>query len=37
MLPLYSKEELKAIDFGLAGKTAIITGGTAGVGNETAK
>ena len=37
MLPLYSKEELDALDFGLKGKTAIITGGTAGIGNATAR
>lgn len=37
MLPVYSKEELNILDFGLAGKTAIITGGTAGIGNATAE
>ena len=37
MLPLFSKEELNTLDFGLAGKTAIITGGTAGIGNATAE
>ena len=35
MLPLYSKEELSRMNFGLEGKTAIITGGTAGIGNAT--
>lgn len=37
MLPLFSKEELNALDFGLAGKTALITGGTAGIGHATAE
>ena len=35
MLPLYSKEELGQLNFDLEGKTAIITGGTAGIGNAT--
>ena len=33
MLPNFSKEEIMSMDFGLAGKTAIITGGAAGIGN----
>jgi len=36
MLPLYAKEQTEKLDFGLSGKTAIITGGTAGIGNATA-
>ena len=35
MLPYYSKETMSSLDFGLKGKTAIITGGTAGIGNAT--
>ena len=35
MLPYYAKEEITGLNFGLAGKTAIITGGTAGIGNAT--
>ena len=35
MLPLYSKEEISAVDYGLKGKTAIITGGTSGIGQCT--
>lgn len=37
MLANFSKEEMKALDFGLAGKTALITGGAAGIGNMTAE
>lgn len=37
MLPNYSKDEIEALDFKLAGKTAIITGGAAGIGNMTAE
>lgn len=37
MLPNFSKEEIMAMDFGLAGKTAVITGGAAGIGNTTAE
>ena len=36
MLPYYSKESLSSLDFGLKGKTAVITGGTSGIGNATA-
>ena len=36
MLPVYSLEEIKALDFGLKGRTAIITGATSGIGNCTA-
>ena len=32
MLPNYSKEEIMNLDLGLTGKTAIITGGAAGIG-----
>ena len=35
MLPYFSKETISSLDFGLKGKTAIITGGTAGIGNAT--
>ena len=35
MLPYFKKEKLNSLDFGLKGKTAIITGGTAGIGNAT--
>ncbi len=37
MLANFSKEELKSLDYGLAGKTALITGGAAGIGNMTAE
>lgn len=37
MLPNFSKEEIMSMDFGLAGKTAIVTGGAAGIGNMTAE
>ncbi len=37
MLPNFSKEEIMSMDFRLAGKTAIITGGAAGMGNMTAE
>jgi len=37
MLPLYSKEELDRLNFDLEGKNAIITGGTAGIGNAAVK
>lgn len=37
MLPNFSKEEIMTMDLGLAGKTAIITGGAAGIGNCTAE
>ncbi|MBR2256427.1 MAG: D-threitol dehydrogenase [Blautia sp.] len=36
MLPYFSKEAISALNFTLQGKTAIITGGTAGIGNATA-
>lgn len=35
MLPNFSKEEIMSLDFDLGGKTAIITGGAAGIGNMT--
>ena len=35
MLPYFTKETIASLDFGLQGKTAIITGGTAGIGNAT--
>lgn len=37
MLPNFTKEEIMDMDFNLAGKTAIITGGAAGIGNCTAE
>lgn len=37
MLPNFSKEEIMSLDFDLGGKTAIITGGAAGIGNMTAE
>ena len=37
MLPNYSKEDLMRIKFNLEGKTALITGGAAGIGNMTAE
>lgn len=37
MLPNFSKEEIMSLDLGLEGKTAIITGGAAGIGNMTAE
>ena len=37
MLPNFSKEEIMSLDYGLTGKTAIITGGAAGIGNMTAE
>ena len=37
MLPNYSKEDIMKMDMGLAGKTALITGGAAGSGNITAE
>ena len=37
MLPLFDKKDLESLNFGLAGKTAIITGATAGIGNATAE
>ena len=36
MLPYFSKEAIVSLDFKLEGKTAIITGSTAGIGNVTA-
>lgn len=37
MLPSISKEQLMKINYNLAGKTVIITGGTAGIGKMTAE
>lgn len=37
MLPNYTKEEIEKLELGLSGKTAIITGGAAGIGNATAE
>lgn len=37
MLPNVTKEQLMAINYNLAGKTIIITGGTAGIGKMTAE
>ena len=37
MLPNYSKEDLMRIKFNLEGKTALITGGAAGIGNMAAE
>ncbi len=37
MLPNFSEEEIMSLDFDLGGKTAIITGGAAGIGNMTAE
>ena len=37
MLPYFAKETISSLDFMLKGKTAIITGGTAGIGNATAE
>ena len=37
MLPNFSKETLSTLDFGLQGKTAVITGGTSGIGNASAE
>lgn len=37
MLPNFSKEEIMSLNYGLEGKTAVITGGAAGIGNMTAK
>lgn len=37
MLPNITKEQLMAINYNLAGKTVIITGGTAGIGKMTAE
>jgi len=37
MLPLVTKEQLNHIGYHLAGKTVIVTGGTAGIGRSTAE
>lgn len=37
MLPNFTKEEILDLDLGLEGKTAVITGGAAGIGNQTAE
>ena len=37
MLPLITKERLHQIHYDLAGKTVIVTGGTAGIGKSTAE
>ncbi len=37
MLPVVTKEQLMAINYNLAGKVVIITGGTAGIGKMTAE
>ena len=37
MLPTVSKEQLMALRYQLAGRTVIITGGTAGIGRMTAE
>ena len=37
MLPMITKEQLNNIHYHLAGKTVIITGGTAGIGHSTAE
>jgi len=37
MLPLVTREQLNHIDYHLAGKTVIVTGGTAGIGRSTAE
>lgn len=37
MLPNFSKEEIMSLDLGLGGKTVVITGGAAGIGNMTAE